>query len=52
MDRASATETVDFGSIFGRVKPKNIKIVKYSFLARRSAIQRDSAKPPPGVVDR
>ena len=27
-DRASATETVDFGSIPGRVKPKTIKIVK------------------------
>ena len=33
VDRASATETVDSGSIPGRVKPKTIKIGIHSFLA-------------------
>ena len=32
MDRASATETVDTGSIPGRFKPKTIKIRIHSFL--------------------
>ena len=31
MERASATETVDLGSIPGPVKPKTIKIGIYSF---------------------
>ena len=39
VDRASATETVDSGSILGRVKPKTIKIGIQSFLAWRSAIK-------------
>ena len=38
VDRASATETVDLGSIPGRVKPKTIKIGIHSFPAWRSAI--------------
>ena len=33
VDLASATETVDSGSIPGRVNPKTIKIGIYSFLA-------------------
>ena len=33
VDRASATETVDLGSIPGRAKPKTIKIVIHSFPA-------------------
>ena len=33
VDRASATETVDLGSIPGRVKPKTIKIGIHSFPA-------------------
>ena len=39
VDRASATEAVDTGSIPGRVKPKTIKIGIYSFPAWRSAIK-------------
>ena len=39
MDRASATEAVDTGSIPGRVKPKTIKISIHSFPAWRSAIK-------------
>ena len=39
MDRASATEVVDLGSIPGRVKPKIIKIGIHSFPAWRSAIK-------------
>ena len=31
VDRASATETVDSGSILGRVKPKTVKIGIHSF---------------------
>ena len=33
VDRASATETVDLGSIPGRVKPKSTKIGIHSFPA-------------------
>ena len=33
VDRASATEAVDLGSIPGRVKPKTIKIGFHSFPA-------------------
>ena len=33
VDRASATETVDLGSIPGRVKPRTIKIGIHSFPA-------------------
>ena len=33
VDRASATEAVDLGSILGRVKPKTIKIGIHSFPA-------------------
>ena len=39
VDRASAIEAVDSGSIPGRVKPKTIKIGIHSFPARRSAIK-------------
>ena len=39
VDRASATEAVDTGSIPGRVKPKTIKIGIHSFPAWRSAIK-------------
>ena len=39
VDRASATETVDSGSIPGRVKSKTIKIGIHSFPAGRSAIK-------------
>ena len=39
VDRASATETVDSGSIPGRVKPKTIKIGIHSFPAWRSALK-------------
>ena len=39
MDRASATEAVDSGSIPGRVKPNTMKIDIYSFPACRSAIE-------------
>ena len=46
VDRASATETVHLGSIPGRVKPKTIKNSIYSFPAWRSAIKKDSVKPP------
>ena len=37
VDRASATEVVDWGSIPGRVEPKTIKIGIHSFPALRSA---------------
>ena len=33
VDRVSATDTVDSGSIPGRVKPKTIKISNHSFRA-------------------
>ena len=50
-DRASATEAVDqLGSIFGRTNQRLLKMGIHSFPAWRSAI-RDSAKPPPCVVD-
>ena len=39
VDRASATESVDSGSIPGRVKPKTTKIGIHSFPAWRSAIK-------------
>ena len=39
VDRASATEAVDSGSIPGRVIPKTIKIGIHSFPAWRSAIK-------------
>ena len=39
MDRASATETADLGSILHRVKPKTIKTGIHSFPAGRSAIK-------------
>ena len=39
MDRASATEAVDLGSIPGWVKPKTIKIGVHSFPTWRSAIK-------------
>ena len=39
MDKASATEVVDSGSIIDRVKPKTIKIGIHSFPAWRSAIK-------------
>ena len=40
MDRASATEEVDSGSLPGRVKPKNIKIDAHSFTAWLLAIKK------------
>ena len=40
VDKASATEAVDSGSIPGRVKTKIIKIVIHSFPAWRSALTR------------
>ena len=39
VDRASATETVDSGSIPGRFKPKTIEIGIHNFPAWRSAIK-------------
>ena len=39
MDRASATKTVDSGSIPGQVKPKYKKIGTHSFPVWRSAIK-------------
>ena len=39
VDRASATEAVDSGSIPGRVKPKTIKIGIHSFPAWHSALK-------------
>ena len=39
LDRASTTDSVDPGSIRGRVKPKTIKIGIHSFPALRSAIK-------------
>ena len=39
VNRASATEAVDLGSIPGRVKPKTLKIGIHSFPAWRSAIK-------------
>ena len=39
VDRASASEAVDSGSIPGRIKPKTIKIGIHSFPAFRSAIK-------------
>ena len=36
----------------GRVKPKTSKIDIHSFSAWRSAIRKDSVRPPPSVVDR
>ena len=39
MDKASATETVDFGSIPGWIKPKIRKTGFHSFLAWHPAIK-------------
>ena len=39
MDRVSATEAADSGSIPRRIKPKTIKIDIHSFPAWRSAIK-------------
>ena len=39
MERTSATETVDSGSITHCFKPKTIKIAIFSFPARRSAVK-------------
>ena len=39
VDRVSTTETVDFGSIPGLVKPKAISIGIHSFSARRSTMK-------------
>ena len=39
MDKASATETVDLGSIPHRVKPKTIKIGIHSYPAGRLALK-------------
>ena len=51
VDRASTTEAIDFGSIPGRVIPKTKNW--YSQLSCLTlSIKRDSAKPPPCVVDR
>ena len=51
-DKVFATETVDKGSIPGRIKPKTLKIDIHSCLAWRSASTRDSVKPPSCVMDR
>ena len=50
VNRASAAETVDLGSIPDRVKPKNTKIG----ISQRSAIKRTvcTMQPPPCVVNR
>ena len=39
IDGASASETVDLGSIFGRVKPKARKFSIHVFPAERSALK-------------
>ena len=53
VDRASATETVDSGSIPNRVEPKTIKSDWYSQLPCLTfSNQRDSVKPPTCVVDK
>ena len=52
VDRASATEAVDSGSIPGRVKPKNYKNWYSQLSCLTFSIKRDSVKPPPCVVDR
>ena len=39
VDRVSATETVNSGSISGRDKPKTVKIGFHSFFACRSALK-------------
>ena len=49
--RAPATETVDSGSIPGRVKPKIIKLV-FTAPCLPISIKKDSVKPIPCVVDR
>ena len=49
---AIAIETVNSGSIPGWIKPNTIKIGIHNFPARRSAIKRDSVKPPSCLVDR
>ena len=53
MDRASATETADLGSIPGRVKPKALKVDIYRFTSflLTFSIKRDSVKPPSYEVD-
>ena len=51
MDRASATKTVDSGSILSRVKPKTLEIGIHRSPAGRSEMW-DIVKPPPRVVDR
>ena len=52
VDKASATKTVDTGSITGRIKSKTIKVGIHSLPVWRSTTKRDSVKPPPCVVDR
>ena len=52
MDKASATETVNSGSIPGLLKPKTRKIGICSVFARLSAIKRESVKPLLCVVNR
>ena len=39
VDRASVTQTVNLGSIAGRVKPKTMKIVTHSFFAWLSVLK-------------
>ena len=46
MDKASAIETVELGSIPKGIKPNTIKIAIHSFPARHSALIRVSVKPP------
>ena len=52
VDKASATKTIDLGSIRGRIKPKTKKIHIYSFLAWRSTWNGTAQSLVQSVVDR
>ena len=52
VDRASTLETVDLGSISGRVKSKTKNVVFTASLLDVQHQKRDSVKPKPCVVDR
>ena len=54
MDKASATNTIDTGSIRDWVKPKATKMSIHGFSAWRSAfcIKKESVKPPSCGVNR
>ena len=52
VDRASATEMVDLGSILSQIKPKTIKLDIHSFYVGRLKWKKSNIKQPMCVVDK